>query len=206
MRQPRGCPVAGLFACCYLYMSTELFPVSYFHNQRFHQGLSRRSRSNLEDQGFTCIQCKLYVPSAPIIAGVQNRNHCPCCLWSRHLDWRVAGDRLAACRAAMQPIGLTTKHTRNKYARERDGELMLIHRCTACDVIVINRIAADDSPATLLEIFDASCIAADTTASELNSKGVAMLLAGDRGLVQRRLFGHTPFDAGFAISIGAGEI
>jgi hypothetical protein len=105
----------------------------------------------------------------------------------------------------MQPIGLTTKHTRNKYARERDGELMLIHRCTACNVIVINRIAADDSPATLLEIFDASSSAPDTMASELHSKGVAMLLAEDRELVQRRLFGHSQFNSEFSISIGVDE-
>jgi hypothetical protein len=180
----------------------ELSTVSFVRNQRFQPNHARRSRIGVEDQGFTCIHCKLYVQTAPIIAGVQNRNHCPVCLWSRHLDWRVAGDRLAACRAPMEPIGLTTKHTRNKYARERDGELMLIHRCTACEVVVINRIAGDDSPASLLEVFDAFCSAADHTDAKLSSPEISILTAEDRRLVQRRLFGHTPLDVVPTITIG----
>ena len=31
---------------------------------------------------------------------------------------------MATCRATMEPIGLTTKRSRNKYARERDRELL----------------------------------------------------------------------------------
>ena len=36
---------------------------------------------------------------------------------------------------------LTIKRSRNKYAGTRDGELMLIHRCTICAKLAINRIA-----------------------------------------------------------------
>lgn len=102
----------------------------------------------------------------------------------------------------MRPIGLTTKHTRNKYARERDGELMLIHRCSGCDVIVINRIAGDDSPATLLEIFDDSCTPSIELKEELESTGVSILIANDRDLVQRRLFGYAMLDAHSDMLIG----
>ena len=135
----------------------------------------------------------MYVPCEPLISGVQNRNHCPNCLWSRHLDGLNAGDRLAGCRATMRPIGLTTKRGRNKYASERDGELMLIHRCTVCAKIVINRIAADDSDAAISELFEESCRASADLGAELSRAGVSMLGASDRDLVRRRLFGNREY-------------
>jgi hypothetical protein len=129
------------------------------------------------------------VPCDPALAGVQNRNHCPYCLWSRHLDWRIAGDRLAGCRATMQPIGLTIKRSRNKYAGERDGELMLIHRCTICAKVAINRIAADDSDAAIVQIFDSSAQTSADCQAELDRMGVSILAADDADLVAERLFG-----------------
>lgn len=107
------------------------------------------------------------------------------------MDWLEAGDRLSGCRAPMQPIGLTTKHSKNKYARERDGELMLIHRCAGCAKIVINRIGGDDSTAAILEIFDSSCDSGALLYAELDPSGVSILTEDDRELVQRRLFGET---------------
>jgi hypothetical protein len=138
----------------------------------------------------------MYVTCQPAIAGVQNRNHCPYCLWSRHLDWRVAGDRLAGCRATMQPVGLTTKHSRNKYAGERDGELMLIHRCTVCAKIAINRIAADDSAPAIFEMFEDSSHSSVPNQADLDDMGVSMLSACDIDLVRRRLFGNSYMGAG----------
>src|SRR5262245_29113918 len=152
---------------------------------------ARSGRGRQGAQEFRCVQCNQYVTCAPEIAGVQNRNHCPACLWSRHLDWRAAGDRLAACRAAMRPIGLTTKRGRNKYARERDGELMLIHRCTACEAIVINRIAADDSAAALLELFETSWESSATLEDEPGLSEVSILTAREGDLVRRRLLGNS---------------
>lgn len=89
----------------------------------------------------------------------------------------------------MEPIGLTTKRSRNKYASEYDGELMLIHRCLGCETIVINRIAADDSTAALLEIFDRSHTLPAITKAECDRTGVRLLTAHDRELLRRRLFG-----------------
>jgi RNHCP domain-containing protein len=121
---------------------------------------------------------------------VQNRNHCPACLWSRHLDWRSAGDRLSICRAAMQPIGLTTKHSRNKYAAERDGELMVVHQCTRCAAIVLNRIAADDSAAALLALYEESYSIGAAFQANLAASGISILTAHDSDLVRRRLYGQ----------------
>jgi hypothetical protein len=160
--------------------------------QRFQPSYTRRDRSGVDQAGFTCRHCNLYVPCDPTLAGVQNRNHCPYCLWSRHLDWRVAGDRLAGCRATMQPIGLTLKRSRNKYAAERDGELMLIHRCTICAKVAINRIAADDCATAIMQIFDSSAQTSAVCQDELDRIGVSMLTKGDAELVSERLFGKRP--------------
>jgi hypothetical protein len=68
-----------------------------------------------EAAGFRCIHCRQYVSAARPLSGVGNRNHCPYCLHSRHLDWHRAGDRLAACKGSMQPVGLTFKHRSKRY-------------------------------------------------------------------------------------------
>lgn len=164
--------------------------MSYSRNQRSqHQTYTRRERSVVDPQGFACRHCTLYVPCDPALAGVQNRNHCPYCLWSRHLDWRTAGDRLAGCRATMQPIGLTIKRSRNKYAGQRDGELMLIHRCTICAKVAINRIAADDCATAIMQIFDSAAQTSAACQADLDRMGVSMLSVGDADLVSERLFG-----------------
>jgi hypothetical protein len=64
---------------------------------------------------------------------------------------------------------------------------MLVHRCTGCDKLVLNRIAADDSASALLELF-AAAGALDATL-ETKLEGVSLLTASDRDLVRRRLYG-----------------
>ena len=105
---------------------------------------------------FKCAHCHVVVSSAHFLSGVNNRNHCPYCLWSCHLDLYASGDRLSACKGQMKPIGLTMKNGRNKYRLDARGELMLIHQCTGCGALSINRVAADDDPSTILDIFQES--------------------------------------------------
>jgi hypothetical protein len=89
---------------------------------------------------FRCRHCSLDVPtSAP---GTAHRNHCPSCLWSRHVD-DSPGDRAADCGAAMEPVAVSTRH---------DGEWTLVHRCRSCSTLDLNRIAGDDNPLTLLQL------------------------------------------------------
>ena len=114
----------------------------------------RRSAASFGD--FKCAHCHVLVSSAHILSGVNNRNHCPYCLWSYHLDLYAAGDRLSACKGQMKPIGLTMKHGRNRYRLENRGELMLVHECIECGALSINRNAADDDPASLVAVFQAS--------------------------------------------------
>ena len=74
------------------------------------------SHKTRPDRGFTCINCRLDVGSQAY--GTSHRNHCPMCLWSRHVDDEV-GDRRCACRSPMEPIALEVR---------RDGEWAIIHR------------------------------------------------------------------------------
>jgi RNHCP domain len=75
--------------------------------------------------------------------GTGHRNHCPNCLWSRHHDAEVPGDRAADCGAVMEPIAI--------YVRTR-GEWALVHRCGGCDTVHLNRIAGDDNPLMLMRL------------------------------------------------------
>jgi hypothetical protein len=139
--------------------------------------------------GFKCAHCHGYVTLESCLSGVLNRNHCPYCLWSRHLDLYAAGDRLSACKSPMQPIGLTIKTARKKYGRA-DGELMLIHRCEECHAHSINRIAADDDPRSVFAAFEASFQTGRILHDSLESGGIHLLGETDAPLVRRQLFGN----------------
>ncbi len=141
------------------------------------------------EAGFTCLHCRGSVSPGWMLSGVRHRNHCPYCLWSRHLDWMEAGDRLSACKAGMQPVGLTLKRCLKKYGSGR-GELMLVHRCTDCGTVSINRIAADDDPGTIFGIFEASSILDEAGKCCMEELGIDLLQPFERDLVHLRLFGN----------------
>jgi hypothetical protein len=131
------------------------------------------------------------VSSAHLLSGVNNRNHCPYCLWSCHLDLFAAGDRLAACKAPMKPIGLTMKKGRNKYQPEPRGELMLIHECVDCKTLSINRIAADDDAATVMAVFEKSFNLNHQVHAVCQENGIAILTTEDIQTVHMQLYGRS---------------
>lgn len=106
--------------------------------------MSRDQRRGAPRDGplsFRCGNCRLDVSyRAP---GTAHRNHCPNCLWSRHLDDDRPGDRAAECGSLMEPIAITVRG---------DGEWVLVHRCGGCDELHLNRTAADDNPLVLLRV------------------------------------------------------
>ena len=55
------------------------------------------------------------------------------------------GDREAAelCGAAMEPIAVSVRGA---------GEWVLVHRCTGCGTVHLNRTAGDDSPLLLVRL------------------------------------------------------
>lgn len=92
-------------------------------------------------KSFRCVHCHRDVDTSAV--GTQHRNHCPYCLWSRHVDDARPGDRGAECQASMEPIAISVR---------KDGEWVLIHRCNGCGVLDSNRTAGDDSPLLLLRL------------------------------------------------------
>ena len=139
---------------------------------------------------FKCTHCHVLVSSAHLISGVNNRNHCPYCLWSCHLDLYAAGDRLSACKAQMKPIGLTLKLGRNKYRREARGELMVVHQCTDCGTLSINRIASDDDSETVAAIFQESLTPGYQIHALGQEYGIMILKIEDAKIVYTQLYGH----------------
>lgn len=140
---------------------------------------------------FKCIHCHAYVTTNSIVSGVRNRNHCPYCLWSKHLDLYRPGDRLSACRSGMQPVGLTLKRSWKKYDPGWEGEVMVIHHCIECGRFSINRIAADDDPDRILEIFESSLDWEGNQLVPIGADDVNILGYEDREVIYARLFGLT---------------
>lgn len=133
--------------------------------------------------GFKCSHCKQFVIINDIM-GTANRNHCNRCFWSKHVD-EQKGDRRATCQAGMRPVGLTFKHE----GFNKTGELMLIHFCSACPKISINRIARDDPEHHILDIFEQSFELNEHAKQRLISADIYLLGETDRKQLNVQLFG-----------------
>ncbi|MBI5456642.1 RNHCP domain-containing protein [Candidatus Kaiserbacteria bacterium] len=84
-------------------------------------------------EDFICDHCKIHVH------GTGYTNHCPKCLWSKHVDVGP-GDRKEACQGMMEPVSV--EGTVREY--------VLVHVCTKCGVRRRNKVApADDMNAVI---------------------------------------------------------
>lgn len=63
------------------------------------------------------------------------RNHCPKCLYSKHVDREGPGDRASGCKGMMQPIGID---------KDAKKGFVLIHECKNCGKMIRNKAAEDD--------------------------------------------------------------
>jgi hypothetical protein len=99
-----------------------------------------RRRAGISEP-FKCRNCRAFIGMPP--TGGQQRNHCPMCLYSLHVDEKTPGDRASDCRSLMEPIGVFYR---------RNMEQVLVHRCLGCGFTRYNRIAADDNPILLTEL------------------------------------------------------
>ena len=88
---------------------------------------------NVED--FKCEHC------GEEVKGGGYTNHCPKCLWSRHVD-RNPGDRASLCKGMMEPIATEIQH----------GQQILIHRCEKCGEEKRNRTSEKDEFEVLLDV------------------------------------------------------
>lgn len=95
---------------------------------------ARQRATQRVDGPFRCGHCRMMV--GPVPSGGHNRNHCPFCLYSRHVDADTPGDRASDCGSSMEPVGVFTRPK---------GEEVIVHRCRGCGFERHNRVAADDS-------------------------------------------------------------
>lgn len=165
----------------------EPYPAAYKTNRK-----PKRYQYTWEisEDSFQCLHCHSHISTQSMISGVKNRNHCPYCLWSKHVDLYKPGDRLSACKSQMQPIGLTIKRSNNKYGDNNHGELMLLHLCMECGKICINRIAADDCTEKMLDIFHSSCLLDSSIKRRIQHEGICLLDSSQQAIVYRSLFGN----------------
>ncbi len=86
---------------------------------------SLKFKRNIEN--FICEHC-----GAEVI-GDGYTNHCPKCLWSKHVDIHP-GDREASCLGLMRPTSIEGKM----------GEWVIVHTCEKCGYQKRNRVAEGD--------------------------------------------------------------
>ncbi len=99
----------------------------------------KRKRFIKINTGFKCEQCGFQVTPHP--AG-SCRNHCPVCLYSKHLDGTIPGDRLNVCGGLMVPVEVVTQ----------GDKVIIVHRCNSCGWKRKNKSAPDDNEAVLIEL------------------------------------------------------
>ena len=86
-------------------------------------------------EDFVCGNCGIK------IIGNGYTNHCPSCLWSKHVDIDP-GDRKEICHGLMEPIGVELLGKENK----------LIQKCENCGLVRRNRTDEKDSSEALVAI------------------------------------------------------
>lgn len=89
-----------------------------------------------QKENFTCEVCGTKV------TGSGYTNHCPNCLWSKHVDKIVPGDRYHTCQGLMEPTGVEIIH----------GKYSLLHRCQKCGKISKNKVEENDNFSKIVEI------------------------------------------------------
>lgn len=86
-------------------------------------------------EDFTCERCGFFV------RGSGYTNHCPQCLWSKHVDVNP-GDRQAICKGLMEPVDVEIK----------GGEYVILHHCVLCGFEKRNRASMTDNFEAILQL------------------------------------------------------
>jgi len=100
--------------------------------------MSKQFQRKKED--FICDQCNT------LVQGNGYTNHCPKCLWSKHVDIQP-GDRAETCHGGMKPIALLPK-TGGGLDHAR-----ILHKCVQCGYEKWNESSSEDSSESLLALF-----------------------------------------------------
>ncbi|MGI5827409.1 MAG: RNHCP domain-containing protein [Patescibacteria group bacterium] len=97
--------------------------------------MSKRFTRTIED--FICEHCGFRVK------GNGYTNHCPKCLWSKHVDINP-GDRRSDCKGLMEPVGIDSKR----------GEFTVIHSCIRCGWKKRNKTNENDDFDKIIKIMN----------------------------------------------------
>lgn len=91
-------------------------------------------------ENFNCAHC------GAAVFGNGYTNHCPHCLWSRHVD-NNPGDRAATCGGMMRPISVATDADKYIITHKCEicGKTKRQRTCDADDIDVIIALSADNS-------------------------------------------------------------
>ncbi|MFA5248332.1 MAG: RNHCP domain-containing protein [Patescibacteria group bacterium] len=98
-----------------------------------NKNMSQKFQRKIEN--FICEHC------GQTIKGNGYTNHCPFCLWCKHVDINP-GDRAETCGGLMEPINIESKKC----------QYIVIARCQKCGIIRKNKTADDDDFQALLKI------------------------------------------------------
>ena len=93
----------------------------------------RKFTRTIED--FVCGHCGARVK------GNGYTNHCPNCLWSKHVDINP-GDRQNTCGGMTEPVGVDIDH----------GEYIIIHKCQNCGAIKRCKTTSNDNTDALINL------------------------------------------------------
>ena len=94
---------------------------------------SKKFQRKIED--FVCAKCGTKV------IGTGYTDHCPNCLWSKHVDINP-GDRLADCGGAMEPVGVEIK----------SGKNVIYYQCQLCGFEHRVKAAAGDKMEVIINL------------------------------------------------------
>lgn len=89
------------------------------------------------DEEFICENCNKKVFTLKYSA----RDHCPHCLWSKHLDINP-GDRQNSCKGMLIPIDI--EKFKDTYK--------IVYKCEKCGIMHKNIVAKDDDINKIIEI------------------------------------------------------
>lgn len=90
------------------------------------------------DEEFVCENCGKKVEKL----GYSCRNHCPHCLYSKHVD-KNPGDREETCHGLLEPIGIEISPKKG---------YVIVFKCMKCGKIRKNKVAEDDNMELVYEI------------------------------------------------------
>ena len=86
-------------------------------------------------ENFECAHC------GAMVFGNGYTNHCPHCLWSKHVD-NNPGDRASDCGGMMIPISVETA----------GNGFIITHKCEKCGKTIRQRSSENDDIDTIIEI------------------------------------------------------